>query len=243
MLSPQALIKGLVSRLLPQKSLDGPESERAQRLLEYGEGAVSLISSSKHTLSHEGTYFATTNPTLGTAAAGAVLAAFSATVAAFVIQNTQDSGNALAKNIDLDIIKLAYIVAPATATGLEYAVVLDNTSRVPSAGFAVLSPTQVGSIIGATIAKIWAFTGAAFMTIPAAGANARTVARGSIPGLPVVGTEHMIRFGADGSNSAGSAHDTPISIPPTWFAVVYLWWPGNATTGPSAEYLLGHVER
>ena len=243
MLSPQALVKGLVSRILPQKSLDGPEMERTARLLEYGESAVSIVMSSKHVLAHEGTYFATPNPTLGTGVAGAVAASFSATTAAFVFQNTSDPSNTLAKNIDLDMIKIAYTVAPATATGMEYAVVLDSVSRVPSAGFALLTPGQVGSIIGATIAKVWAFTGAAFMTVPAAGPNARTVARGSIPGLPVVGTEHMIRFGADGSNSAGCAQDTPISIPPGWFAVVYMWWPGNATTGPSAEYLLGHIER
>jgi hypothetical protein len=240
MLSPQALIKGLVSMVLPSKTLDGAESEGAARLNEYREVITPL---SRHGWAKEGTYFATANPTLGTTVAGAVLAAFAATTAAFVFQNTADPSNPLSKNIDLDLIKLAYTIAPATATGMEYAVVLDNVSRVPSAAFALLTPGQVGKIINSTIAKVWAFTGGAFMTVPAAGPNVRTVARGSIPGLPVIGTEHMIRFGTDGASSTACVQDTPISISPGWFAVVYLWWPGNATTGPSMEYLLGHVER
>ena len=240
MFSPQALIKGLVSKLLPQKAVDGPESERAPRLNEYGELVSPL---SRHGWAKEGSYFATPNPTLGTAVAGAVAASFVNTTAAFVVQNNADPTNTASKNVDLDLIKLAYLVAPATATGMEYAVVLDNASRVPSAGFALLTPGQVGAIVASTIAKVWAFTGAAFMTVPAPSANARTVARGSIPGLPVVGTEHMIRFGTDAPNSAACAQEAAVSIAPGWFAVVYIWWPGNATTGPSAEYLLGHVER
>jgi hypothetical protein len=159
-----------------------------------------------------------------------------------VFQNTADPNNPDAKNLDLDLIKLAYTTAPTAATGMEYAVVLDNASRVPSAGFALLTPGQAGAILRSTIAKVWAFTGAAFMTVPAAGANARTVARGSIPTIPVVGTEHMIRFGSDAPSSSTCTQDPPVSVPPGWFAVVYMWWP-TSSGAPSGEYLLGHSER
>lgn len=241
MFSPQALLKGLVSKLLPSKTPDGAESEGALRLNEYRELITPLT---RHGLAKDGTYFATPNPALGTAVAGAVIAAFSATSAAFVVQNTGDPSNPDAKNIDLDMIKFMYTVAPASATGFGYAVVIDDVSRVPTGGFALLATTlNVGALIRSTAAKIWAFTGAAFMTVPAAGPNARTVARGSIPGLPVVGTEHMVRFGADGQNSAGSTHEPPVSIPPGKFAVVHVWWPSNAVTGPSMEYLVGAIER
>lgn len=240
MLSPQALLKGLIAKILPIKTTDGAESEGAVRLNEYREIFIPL---SRHGWAKEGSYFATPNPTLGTGVAGAIAASFVNTTAAFVFQNTTDPAQPTSKHLDLDFIKIDYTVAPATATGFEYAVVLDSASRVPSAGFAALTPGQVGAIINATIAKVWAFTGAAFMTVPAPSSNARTVARGALPGLPVVGTEHMIRFGTDGSNAVGSVVDAPVSVPPGWFAVVYLWWPGNATTGPSAEYLLGHIER
>lgn len=241
MFSPQALMKGLISKLLPSKTPDGAESEGALRLNEYRELIVPMT---RHGLAKDGTYFATNNPALGTTVAGAVLAAFSGTTAAFVVQNTGDPTNPDAKNIDLDLLKLIYTVAPASATGLEYAVQLDNVSRLPTAGFVLLATTlNVGAIIRSTIAKVWAFTGAAFMTVPAAGVNARTVARGSIPGLPVVGTEHQIRFGTDGSSSTACGQEPPVSIPPGWWAVVYLWWPSNAVTGPSMEYLLGAIER
>jgi hypothetical protein len=239
MLSPQALFKGIISAFLPNKGQDGPEAEGALRLNEYREIIQQL---SRHSWAKEGSYFATPNPTLGTAQAGAISAAFVNTTALFVIYNTQDPSSPTSKNIDLDMVKLQYIVAPASATGFEYAVVLDNVSRQPTAGLIKLTPNQVGKIFNTSNAAVWGFQ-AGLLTVPAPGQNARTVARGSIPGLPVVGTEHMIQFGLGGPNSAGATQEPPVSIPPGFYAVVHGWWPGNAITGPSAEYLLGHIER
>ena len=248
MLSPQGLLKGIVSRLLPQISADGTESERAPRMSRYGEFFVSLMAMTKHPLAQEGTYFVAENPTLGTGAAGGVLAAFADATAAFVIQNTLDPSIPNQPNIDLDVMKLMYTVAPASATGLRYAIKLDNASRIPTAGFALLGIAQnVGSVLRASIAKVWAFTGGTLMTVPVSSGSARVVAAGAIGGLPVVGSESMVRFGDIGANSSGNtggmSPTTPVSIPPGWFAVIYLWWPGNAVTGPSAEYEISWTER
>jgi hypothetical protein len=248
--SPQALIKGVVSRILPNATVDGPESEGAPRLMRYRELGVSLLGSTKHPHAHEGSYFLIPNPTEGTGVAGAVLAAFANTTAAFVIQNTADPSAPGAKSIDLDFFKLLYTVAPATATAMRYSVAIDDVSRLPSGGFAKIvgsagtsSANPVGPVINTSIANVWAFTGAAFMTVPAPGSNVRYVAKGGVAGLPVVGTEHLVRFGPDGANSGAGTIDTPVSIPPGKWCVIHIWWPGNATTGPSAEYSLGQIER
>jgi hypothetical protein len=242
--SPNALIKGIISRLLPGATPDGPEQEGAPRLSRYREMMVSFITSTKHPHAHEGSYFLVPNPVEGTGVAGAILAAFANVTAAFVIQNTQNPGTPGAKAIDLDILKLLYTVAPATATAFRYSVAIDDVSRLPTAGFVKLSIlNQVGAIINGSIANIWAFTAGAFLTVPVPGPNVRYVARGAVAGLPVVGTEHAIRFGADGANSGAGTVDAPVSIPPGSWCVIHLWWPGNATTGPSMEYSIGQIER
>lgn len=250
MLSPQALIKGLVSRILPNYSVDGPESERAARLLRDGALGISFLQSTKHPNAHEGSYFLIPNPTEGTGVAGGILAAFANTTAAFVIQNTADPSTPGAKSIDLDFMKLLYTVAPATATAMRYSVAIDDVSRLPTGGFAKIvgaagtsSANPAGPVINTSIANAWAFTGGAFATVPVPGPNVRYVAKGAVAGLPVIGTEHLIRFGADGANSGAGTIDSPVSIPPGKWCVVHLWWPGNATTGPSMEYALGQIER
>lgn len=250
MLSPQALFKGIISRVLPNASSDGPEQEGSVRLARYRELFVSFLGSTKHPHAHEGSYFLIPNPAEGTGVAGGILAAFANTTAAFVIQNTADPTTPGAKAIDLDFFKLLYTIAPATATAFRYSVAIDDVSRLPSAGFAKLVgsagvglASQVGAVINASIANVWAFTGGAFMTVPVPGSNVRYVAKGGVAGLPVVGTEHLVRFGADGLNSGAGTVDSPVSIPPGKWCVIHLWWPGNATTGPSAEYSVGQIER
>lgn len=246
-----SLFRGIVSRALPAGVSE--QSEASARLGRYGEVAVLPIVRTKHPLADEGSFFTTQNPTLGTALAAAVQATFSDTVAAFVFQNTADPSMSSSVGLCLDFVKLSFTVAPASATGMRYAVKLDNGSRAPSAGSTQLtgsggSPgaSAVGPIVRSSVAKIWGFTGGAFMTVPAS-VNARVVASGGIGALPVVGSEFMIRFGDNGPNSgaagAGTSHAAPVIVPPGWFAVLHLWFPGNAATGASIEPDIGWFER
>jgi len=248
--SPAALIRGLVSRVLPQLSPDGTDSEKAFRLGRDGSVFTTFAHSTKHPQAHEGAYFAIGNPTEGTGVAGGITSAFTNTVAAFAIFNNNDANNPVSRSIDIDFLKLLYTVAPATASAMRYAIAIDDIARTPSAGFAKLTGSAgvsaanpVGQVINLSGAIAYAFTGGVLMTVPAPGPAVRYVARGGIAGLPVVGTEHLIRFGADGANSAQGTIDAPVSIAPGKWCVVHIWWPGNATTGPSAEYSLGLIEK
>lgn len=249
-MSLSSLVTGFVSSLLPAGSADG--TEKSLRVNRYGEGIVSPIFRTKHPLANEGSFFVTGNPTLGTSLAYAVVTSFTDTVAAFVFQNTADASVAPYPALYLDYIKLIYTVAPASATGLQYVVRLDTGNRAPTAGSTQLtgqggSPgaSPVGYVVKQSVAKIWAFTGAS-LTVPAS-VNARTVAQGGISGLPVVTTEHMIRFGDSGANLGGAAggtsHAAPVIVPPGQFCVVHLWYPSNATTPASVALDIGWAER
>jgi hypothetical protein len=245
------LVKGIVYRVLP--GFRGDTTEGALRLGRYGEAMVAPIVLTKHPLADEGSYFTTQNPTLGTALQYAVTTSFTDTVGAFVFQNTADPSQPNSPFLYLDFIKLAFTVAPASATGMRYAVKLDSGNRAPTAGSTQLtgqggspgaSPT--GPIVRQSVSKIWSFTGGASLTVPAS-VNARVVALGGIGALPVVGSEFMLRFGDTGPNSGGAAsgtsHAAPVVIAPGWFAVVYLWFPSNATTPASVELDIGWYER
>jgi hypothetical protein len=246
-----AIFRGFVARTLPLGLVDGTEA--SGRLARYSELMVVEAVRTKHPLADEGSYFSTQNPTLGTALAGGIQATFSDTVAAFVFQNTADPSSSISPSLCLDFIKLMFTVAPASATGMRYAVKLDNGPRAPTAGSTKLtgqggSPgaSAAGPVLRSSVANIWAFTGGAFMTVPAS-VNARVVAAGGVGALPIVGTEFMVRFGDNGPNFAaaagGTSHAAPIVVPPGWYAVVYLWFPSNAATGPSVELDLGWFER
>jgi hypothetical protein len=83
-------------------------------------------------------------------------------------------------------------------------------------------------------------------TVPASGGTARFIATGG-GGLPVVGSEYSVRFGADTSPCAGPNSSmsvaAPVLIPPGWWLVMHLWFPSNATTGASFEVDIGTWER
>lgn len=250
-MSLETIFRGIVSRALPTALID--QQEGRLRLGRYGEAQVISPFRTKHPLADEGAYFSTQNPALGTALAGPVLTSFSDTTAAFVFYNTTDPAQAGAKNLYLDFIKMAFTVAPASATGMRYAIKLDTGNRAPTGGSTQLtgsggSPgaSAVGPVVNASIAKVWAFTGGAFMTVPAS-VNPRVVGLGGIGALPIVGTEFMIRFGDCGPNAgavaASTSHAAPVVVPPGQYCVVHLWFPSNAATGPSMELDIGWAER
>ncbi len=253
MFSPQTLFKGIVSRLLPQFSQDGSESEKVIRLNSYGEQLAQLIMASQHGMVDEGSFFTTTNPTPGTALALPVAAAFVNTNALYVIYNTADASDPAARNIYLVKIKHIYTVAPATATGSVIRVALDQTNRAPTAGQALLvgggasanpGAQQPGKTIRQAVAKIWGFTGAAVLTVPAPGPNNKYVALGAIDTIPVIGGERCFIFGGfDTSSSAQTCRMAPVVVPPGWYCVIHGYFPGNATTGASLEPEIAWFER
>lgn len=244
-----------VGRAKPPKVFDGspPQSQRYSQLQEQ---AVLSPVPTKHLLADEGSYFYATNPTIGTQVTYAILAAFAATTPAFALKNNDQPGGTY-KRIYLDFVRIAFTgttpVIPATAISAQLAVVVDNINRTPSAGNVAITPqnTNMDDLTG-TIATLQAFT-AGSLTVPTAGASARTVARAWMRHvIPVTQDELICMFGgieAGGGVAGGASAGRVVSaapavvIGPQQWALIYIWFPGNATTAGAFEYDLGWWER
>jgi hypothetical protein len=242
MLSPQALVRGLVQRALPSFNPDSANNDVAFRQWPYGEQAVMSLVRKSHVLADEGTYFIANNaqtgivPTYGTA--------FSATAPFISIYN----GNTNNQRLYLDYIALVAIAAGLQTTTAGYtaaAVVIDNINRFTSGG------TAIGAGVNANMASSNA-SGATIncgaILAPAASGAARTLVgvRNLRPSVSttvinVVGDMNLLNFGsvegAVGSITIANANIMPQAMPPVVIApghtaLLYLWFP--VMTAPSA---------
>lgn len=240
MLSPQALIKGLVARSLPTYNADSQNNDVAVRQDSYG-GIFTLPAVRKsHVLADEGSYYVANNAQ--TALASAYNTAFTATAPFMTLYNGNTSLRA-----SVDYLALVAIVAGACTTLAGYiaaAVVIDVGNRYSSGGTA-LTPNNAnlssGNASGVTI-----FAGA--VTASAATAAARTLVgvRNLRPNVSatvinVVGDMNLLNFGsvegATGSIVIANANVMPqamppLIIPPLSTALIYLTYP--VMSAPSA---------
>src|SRR4051812_7519211 len=116
-LSAQALVKGLVSRLLPTTNFDSANNDAAIRLGRYGEAAVLPFVRKQHLLVDEGSYFiASTGTQTGQISSPAT--GWVATTPAMVIYNTDSASNLSAKRIYLDYVNLVTTVVGSAASAL-----------------------------------------------------------------------------------------------------------------------------
>lgn len=220
---------------------------------------------SEHNVADDGAFFYATNPTIGTGIQlNANVTAFSDTNALFVLKNTDDPNNALAKRIFPRYLRL-YLggTAPTATVSMEFAFKVDNIDRFPTtaANMTTLTPANVngGSTFG-PVAKVASYANAGAMTVPASSTFARTAGRARIPtGLGVVGDAYVIQFGAqDWGGSASTtgatrttasapglfiAHSSPIVLAPGQSVVCHMWWLTAATTAATFEFDLGWYER
>jgi hypothetical protein len=217
MLSPQAIIKGIVSRLLPSLTLDGPEAERALRMGRYGDAKVESAWPTDHLLADEGTYMVASMAPGATALQLGLSSAFAAAAAAFVLQNS-DSPGPQAKRLYPKFLRLAQNIAPNAGTALRYALVLDNVSRIPTTLSSPAGTLQgpgtpatatayrapvvcTNSDVTPVIVGIPYFplstAAGAVPAIPAASPFARTIVGNGIikPSIPVVLDQYMLQFG------------------------------------------------
>lgn len=180
----------------------------------------------------------------------AVLAAFDATKALVVIQNA-DGANAsqplsVGRNLHLKYLRFTISQAPASSTSAVFASVIDTGTRTPSAGNTARTPVNVlsGSPAAATLPNVWTIgTGGAVITVPAAVSASTVVGNLLLRGqIPIVNDEYLIQFGGtdvvagnlvtaapNGASNIVKAHP-PIVLAPQHFALLYLWFPGNAAT-------------
>ena len=246
MLSPQAFIKGIVSRALPFFNPDNYNSDVAARQWSYGELATMPMVRKQHNLADEGSYYVTNNaqtgivPTYGTS--------FSATAPFITIYNGSTSSR-----LYLDYIALTAIAAGASTTTAGYtaaAVCIDNTNRYTSGG-TNLSSNIVSPNMAVPANASAATINCGAITAAAASPAARTVCgirnlRPSISStvINVIGDMNLLTFGgvegaASGqiSITAGVANVIPQSFPPVVIgpghtALFYLWYP--TLSAPSA---------
>jgi hypothetical protein len=242
MISPQALIRGLINRALPVPNADATNNDAAFRQWTYGELTTMPIVRKQHTLADEGSYYVCNNaqtaivPTYGTSLV--------ATSPFIVIVNGSAS-----QRLSLDYISLSAIVAGASTTTAGYtaiAVYIDNINRYTSGGTNltanIVSPNMVtGNSSAASI-----YCGA--IVAPAASGSVRAVCglRNIRPAVSatvinVVGDQHLLTFGsvegAVGSITVANANIMPQAFPPIIIgpgnsALIYIWYP--VMTAPSA---------
>lgn len=241
MLSPQALLKGIVARLLPAPVLDGPEAERAVRMGRYGEVYMRSLVRKTHLLADQGSYFIGSNGNqtgiLSSAATG-----FVATTPAAIIYNSADPSDPFAKTIFLDYMNLVTTVVGSAASGLvnlQAALYLDVGNRYSSGGSEITSTIvnpNMRAPVRNTAARLW--FGA--LTATAASASARAVCplrviRPAVSAtvLDVVGETKWFNFGGvegalNGSITVANANFITVPMPcveigPNHSLLLYLW--------------------
>ncbi len=242
---------GFVKRLLPaMKFVDGDSTEKPMRLGSYGEPWITSASPTDHGYAEEGSMFVATNPTIGTGTLWvAAQTAFSDTAPNFLIQNTDP-----VKWMFLRYLKMVATAAATGTTSIQYAVKIDSQLRTPTTNnTAIITPVNPNMNMGSLGAamNIQVQNSATVSVIPAASANARIVARGSLGGLNIIGDEMLIVFGstdagaqtattaAEGAGQPGRRVSSApaVVIGPGHSAVIYVWLPGSSAS-PAPEYEL-----
>jgi hypothetical protein len=248
MLSPQALFRGLVARLLPTRNVDSQSSDVAARMGPYGEVDVLSYVRKAHLLADEGSYFVTTNGQAGISA-GNANNTFTATAPFMVIENLDQAGG---KSVNLDYINLITTVAANSAAGaLTYIGIIgiiDQGLRYTSGGTAL--PTPVCPNMNIIAAR--SVTAAYFGVITASG---QTASARQVCGMRLfracnnnvgdaVGEQKFINFGGvEGiapTSYGGNANAVncleipmpPVIIGPQQSALFYLYSAGNNTNTP-----------
>ena len=257
----QQIGKLLVGKTKP--SYMQQNTRAAARGSPFGEQYVQSVIPTKHVLAEEGSYFVVTTPVPGTAitygSAGSQ-ATFSDTVPFLQIANVGSaSGSELDHNptptIWLDYLKIISTAVPATTTGLQAAIVLDNGARTATAGTPVIQPAKcshMGLSLVPSVAAVTTFAGAV-ATIPASSQQSRIISRCQLQsGVITAGDEYTISAGVVDSVNSGTygilvgTHMTrcpPFGIAAGQSATVHLWIPGATTSGFSYELEMGFWER
>jgi hypothetical protein len=249
--SPQALIKGLVSRILPPINPDGYNSDVAFRQGAYGEMMTMPVVRKAHTLADEGSYFILHNNQ--TAIAPPTATGFVATTPTLVLTNLDP-----AKRMYIDYINLTVVTAftAASGTGPMYAtVVLDNTAtgRYTSGGTQLTTAPQSPNMAVQSVSQVNAYFGA--ITASAASAAARTIVgqrmirpASSATAVTVIGDTIIMNCGGVEGQSAGNItllnpNIIPVPLPPIILApsqtlLIYTY---QAATTPVAGTILPEV--
>ena len=236
------VVKGLVSRFLPQPNNDGEEVE--VRLNRYGELIMQPSARKQHSLAEDGSYFTCNNAQAGLATAAAPTA-FSATNPFLLIANTDNPGSN-ARSIYLDYLMLLATAAGTAGASLQVAVTIDQGNRYTSGGSELTANIVNCSMLSAqrtSVARVFAGN----ITAAGAGSNVRThVGNRYMKGaIPVAGDEYTINFGGiEAMNNISIStimksvfNAPPLIIGPQQCALVHIWLPSQSGASSYAPEL------
>lgn len=246
MLSPQALIRGIVSKVLPPFNADNQNTDVALRMWEYGELAAMPLVRKAHVLADEGSYFVCHNNQTGTPASGN--SAFTATAPFLIIQNQSTDQ----KRVYLDYISLLTTFAGSWASAgsdTSIAVQIDNILRYSSAGLNITANIVNANMGSTNTAPVFIFCGQV-IAIAAGGQVRNLVGRRSVrPAasstvIDLVGDNYIYNFGGveqicGGYNGTPTARQQlqvglpPVVAGPGHSILIYLFFPGTTVTPPS----------
>lgn len=249
--SPQALVKGIVSRILPSINPDSTNTDVAVRQHSYGEVMTMPVVRKAHVLADEGSYFVLHNNQ--TAIAPPTATAFVATTPTLVLTNLDP-----VKRMYIDYISLTTITAFTAVSGagpMFASIVLDNTAtgRYSSGGTQLTTAPQSPNMAVQSTSQVNAYFGA--ITATAASAAARTIVgqkmiRPAASGTAVTVIGDTIVMNSGGVESAVGSTITlanpniipvpipPIILAPTQTLLVYTY---QAATTPTAGTILPEV--
>jgi len=238
MLAPSALMRGIVSRILPAANPDSPQVDAPTRFGRYGENYILSMVRKQHVLADEGSYFvANTGSATGQISSPAT--GFVATTPALVVFNSDTLTNPNYKRVYLDFLKLVTTVVGSAASGLvnlQAALYIDNINRYTSGGLQLTAASPNMDLSPQPVAKV--YFGA--ITAPAASSAVRvldglSVVRTAVSGtvMDVIGEQKLFNFGAvegnmNGSITIANANNIPVAMPPVILgpqmsALLYLW--------------------
>lgn len=229
-----SLLRGIVSRALPQAGLDNLNSGTPVRLSRYGEFMTVGSIRKQHALADEGSYFVfnSGNPATGVATAAAPTS-FSDTAPLLTIFNTDSPGNQNNKRIHLDFLRFTCTAAGTAGVSFRIGVKIGQGSAYSSGG-TVYTPQSPNMDSGKnSIAHVAILPTAVAMT-----GQPRTIV-GDVYVIPTlaavfpVGAQFLLHFGGvePGSQTAVIASTTatmvssavalpPVSIGPGQSAVL-----------------------
>lgn len=258
-ISPFSVLRGFVSRILPQANPDSPAVDVGVRVDRYGGLMVAAASPSDYSDAEEGSFITIRSPTIGTGQVNvAAQTAFSDTAPNFILVNNESTSSGVGKSIALRFIRLMSTHAMTASTIIQYVFTLDpypralSTNNLSWCGSGNV-PTSIVTALQMSNANLsspvpnFLFGTQDSATVSAIGARSSSaiiVARGNLGGLNQAGDIFQINFGqydcgsssaptaAEGANQGGSRmySEPPVLVPPGWTLVGHIWSPSSSAS-------------
>lgn len=224
----------IANRRSQVRMADNPLDTAPGRRGPYGEGWTMPVSTGRHNLAVEGSYFSFVTPTPGTGIVAGVVTTFVETTPSLVIYN------ATPYDLVMDFIRETCTVAPVGGTRVRRTITIDDGNRYSSGGTALtVNNTNMDSSLSSN--GVTAYTGV--ITAAAASASRRIVADPIFrwATIGIVGDIYETVFGQSGATPSHPPIATVSTfvknVPPvvlgTGDSLVIVQWEASQSTAPT----------